>query len=101
MCREILRQRGSPSAESALIGSAAIAGTNLSETRRFRGRVVRRRRGPQYGQHAPQLLRMSDRQRPLGGLQIGIAFDPTVVPQDTVHAEAIESRGLAAADLQS
>ena len=83
-----------------MIGRASIARTNLSKTHRFRGRVVRRRRGPQYGQHAAQLLRMSDRQRPLAGLQLRIAFNPTVVPQDTVHAKAIESRGLAAADLQ-
>ena len=37
---------------------------------------------------------------PVPGLQVGIAFNGAVVPQDTAHSEAIESRGLADADLQ-
>ena len=44
---------------------------------------------------------MPGRQRLFAGLQIGIAFDAAVVPQDTVDAEAIESRRLAAADRAS
>ena len=41
---------------------------------------------------------MTRRQSLFARLEIGIALNPAVVPQDTVHAEAIEPRRLAAAD---
>ncbi len=93
------RRRRVASSASTAIGSAAMRGTKLSRgsltlpAASFDGVASR-----SISSTRRSCSRMPAVRACFARLEIGIALNPAVVPQDTVNAEAIEPRRLATAD---